>query len=337
MSSPDHPPGSPPGGWSKHATPEDIYYAYRLLLRRPPDSDGFEHYQRLVRRGITLEYLADSFADSDEANEALKPTPVELDGYRVCVQKRDTEFARNILATNDYEPHVRGAVRERVRPGDVVVDIGANVGCIALMAAVLVGEEGLVVAVEPNPDNLRMLYAGIVLNRLHNVRVVPCAAASGSEVVSLSDNRSNTHLLRARPPGPRSVYAQTVSLDESLAWLPRLDLVKIDVEGYEVAAFDGFRNLIERHRPALVVEFNPRCLLDLQQHEPADLVDRILALYPSVRAISTFGDDERFARTADLLAYWRRRNREVTGAGLLPDRLLHFDLVAERGRPRRDP
>ncbi len=337
MSSPDHPPGSPSGGWRRNATPEDVYYAYRLLLGRPPDPAGYAHYQRLVDRGVSLEYLTRSFATSDEAREHLQPTPVDLGDCQVCVQKRDTEFARNILATGDYEPHVRRAVRDRVDAGDVVVDIGANVGCIALMAARRVGAGGLVVAVEPNPDNLQMLYAGIVLNRSDNVRVLPYAASTASQVVSLSDNPSNTHLLAARPPAARSLYAQTVILDESLAWLPRLDLVKIDVEGYEIAAFDGCRNLLERHRPALVGEFNPRCLIELQQHEPAVLLERVLALYPNVRAISAFGDDERFADAADLQAYWNRRNREVTAAGLLPEGLLHFDLVAERDRPRRLP
>ena len=80
-----------------------------------------------------------------------------MGGYQVCVQRRDLEFARNIIATHDYEPHVRRAVRKRIGAGDVVVDVGANVGCIALLAATLVGDEGMVVAVEPNPDNLQML------------------------------------------------------------------------------------------------------------------------------------------------------------------------------------
>lgn len=325
----------PPAGWSKWATAEDVRYAYRLILRRPADPGGLAHYLRLVERGISLEYLAESFAASDEAQEDRLPTPVDLGGYRVCVQKRDAEFGRNILATKEYEPHVRRAVAERLRAGDVVVDIGANVGCIALQAAGIVGREGLVVAVEPNPDNLQMLYAGIVLNGLDNVRVLPHAASAAASVVSLSDNPSNSHVLAAQAPGgPRSVYAQTVALDEALAWLPRLDLVKIDIEGHEIAALDGFATLVARHRPALVVEFNPRCLRKQGEDAPAALLDRILALYPAVRALSAFGDDERFSRTPDALAYWRRRDREIADAGLLPDGMLHFDLIVERNRPR---
>ncbi len=330
-------PDNPSHEWCEHATPEDVYYAYRLFLKRRPDPDGYAHYQRLVAKGLPLESLIRSFAQSDEARADTGPTPVDLGGYQVCVQRRDIEFAQTIIATNDYEPHVRYAIRERLRAGDVAVDVGANVGCIALMAATLVGYTGMVIAVEPNPDNLQMLYAGMVLNGIRNVRVLPHAAAARTEVSSLSDNPSNTHLLAAQVPRPGGVYTQTVVLDEALAWLPRLDLVKMDIEGHEIDAFDGFRTSIAQHRPTLVIEFNPRCLVDMQQRDPADLLDRILALYSSVRATSVFGDNERFSNAADLLDYWHRRNREVTDAGLLPNRMLHFDLVAERGRPRRNP
>ena len=334
MSSPDRQPGGPADGWWEHATLEDVRYAYRLFLKRLPDADGFANYERLVARGLALDDLIRGFANSEEANADRLPLAIDLGGYRVCVQPRDADFARAIIATHDYEPHVRRAVRDRLDPGDVVVDIGANVGCIALLAATRVGEGGSVVAVEPNPDNLQMLYAGMVLNDVANVRVLPHAASVRSEVRSLSRDTSNTNLVATQAPG-RCVYTQTVVLDEVLASLPRLDLVKMDVEGHEIDAFDGFRASIERHRPALVVEFNPRCLMDLERREPAELLDRLLALYPSVRATSAFGDDERFARTADLLDYWRARDREVTAAGLLPAGLLHFDLIAERGRPRR--
>ena len=112
-----------------------------------------------------------------------------------------------------------------------------------------------------------------------------------------------------------------------------LDLVKMDVEGHETPAFDGFRGLIERHRPALVVEFNPTCMIN-EQREPAALLDRILSLYPCVRVTSEHGDDVSFDRASDLLGFWEQRNAELKDARRIPDDSLHFDLIAERGRPR---
>ena len=70
--------------------------------------------------------------------------------------------------------------------------------------------------------------------------------------------------------------------------------MKMDVEGHETLAFDGFRGLIERHRPALVIEFSPTCMINHGQQDPAALLDRILSLYPSVRVTSEHGDDVSF-------------------------------------------
>jgi FkbM family methyltransferase len=187
-----------------------------------------------------------------------------------------------------------------------------------------------VIAVEPNPDNLQLLYRGIVHNGFGNVEVVPHAASNRRSVFSLTGGTSNTHLIRARAPEEGGFFVQSVVLDEALGNLSRLDFVKMDIEGHEPQAIEGFSHLIERHRPVLLVEFNPRCLVDLQQQDPVAFLKQIFALYPRVRVTSAFDDDETFDSADQLMAYWERRNREVTAQKLLPDRLLHFDLVTVR-------
>jgi len=319
--------------WDDRPTEDDVFYAYRLILKRDPDPSGFEHYRRLIAGGLTLDRLIRAFENSDErrerADDECRPTPVDLGGYQVCVQKRDTDFGQAIFHSHDYEPHVRRLIREHVREGDVVVDVGANVGCIAFQAAVLVKTSGLVVAVEPNPDNLRLLYAGLLLNGFTNVRVLPGAASNRTEVISLTGGVSNTHVVAAPPPdGGQAVYAQTFVLDEWLGWLSRLDLLKMDLEGYEPQALGGMERLVSRHRPTLLIEFNPRCLVDLHGHDPRGFLDRLFELYPAFRALDAFGDDVSFERAADLMDFWHRRNQELVSEGRLPDRLLHFDLIS---------
>ena len=325
-----------PGAWDDRPTEADVHYAYRLILKREPDPVGLAHYKKLIAEGLTLDRLIRSFVNSDEhrlrLEDELRPTPVDLGGYQVCVQKRDTDFGQGILASREYEPHVRRAVAEHLRAGDICVDVGANVGCIAFQAATIVGAEGLVVAIEPNPDNLGLLYAGIVLNGFTNVRVLPCAASNRHEVFSLIGGVSNTHVIGALEATLGGQYAQAVVLDEALAWLPRVDFVKMDIEGHEPQAVDGFAQTIDRHRPALLVEFNPRCLLDLQRQDPLAFLARLFAWYPRLQVVTAFGDDVTFDRPAALWTFWQRRNREITEAGVLPDRLLHFDLVAPRQR-----
>lgn len=325
----------PPPAAEDRATEADILYLYRLILKRDPDPAGLAHYRRLVTEGVSLDSLIRSFVNSDEhrlrMDEEATPTPVDLGGYQVCVQKLDTDFGQAIFHSHQYEEHVRQAAREHLKAGDVCVDVGANVGAIAFLAATIVGAHGRVIAVEPNPDNLQLLYRGIVLNGFSNVEVLPFAASNRRAVFSLTGGTSNTHLIGARPVDEGGAFVQSIVLDEALAGLPRLDFVKMDIEGYEPPAFEGFSTLIARHRPTLLIEFNPRCLVDLHRQDPSAYLRQIFALYPRVRVISAFADDVTFERADDVMAYWDRRNREVAAQGLLPDRLLHFDLVVPRG------
>ncbi|HEY3043479.1 MAG TPA: FkbM family methyltransferase [Vicinamibacterales bacterium] len=316
------------------ATDEDVFYAYRLILRRDPDPAGLAHYQRLVAQGFSLDRLIRSFINSDEyrlrqADDA-RPTPVDLGGYHVCIQKLDTDFGQGIFHSHKYEEHVRQVTRENLREGDVAVDVGANVGVLTFLAASIVGKTGRVIAVEPNPDNLQLLYRGIVHNRFSNVEVLPHAASNTRTVFSLTGGTSNTHLIAARKPDEGGYFVQSTVLDDALGDLPRLDFVKMDIEGHEPLAFAGFSRLIGRHRPVLLLEFNPRCLIDLQRQDPLAFLKQIFAFYAQVRVTSAFEDDETFDSADNVMEYWERRNREITARKLLPDRMLHFDLVTTR-------
>ena len=306
---PPAPPARP--RWDDVPTEDDLFYAFRLILKRDPDGPALEAYRRHVAAGASLDRIIRTFFNSEEFRfrvlDEWRPTPVDFGAFKVCIQKRDTDFGQAILATREYEPQVRALVAECLREGDVCVDVGANVGVMAFQAATIVKDRGLVVAVEPNPENLRLLYAGIVLNGFTNVRVLPLAASNRAEVLSLTGGISNTHVVTARDlEAGGGVYAQA-------------------------GALDGLRALVARHRPTLLVEFNPRCLEDLHGQSPRALLDDLFSLYPRLRAVSAFGDDETFERAADLMAFWEGSNREVAAEGRLPDRLLHFDLVAPRG------
>jgi FkbM family methyltransferase len=259
---------------------------------------------------------------------------VDLGGYHVCIQKLDTDFGQGIFHSHKYEEHVRQAARDNLREGDVAVDVGANIGALAFLAASIVGKTGRVIAVEPNPDNLQLLYRGIVHNGFTNVEVLPHAASNARTVFSLTGGTSNTHLIGAREPEEGGHFVQSIVLDEALGDLPRLDFVKMDIEGHEPQALEGFARLIGRHRPVLLVEFNPRCLVDLQRRDPLAFLKQIFAFYPRVRVISAFEDDETLDSAEKVMGYWEERNREITARKLLPDRMLHFDLVAKSSMTR---
>jgi len=318
----------------ERATESDVYAAYRLILGREPDVAGLRHYRELVADGLPRTALAHAFLHSEEHHQQLQQehrageVAVDLGGYQVMVDRSDPDFGADIAHWRIYEEPVRQALREQLTADDICLDVGANVGVMTFLAATVVGPHGRVIAVEPNPDNIQLLYRGLLLNRLDNVEVLPLAASDRRSVFALSGH-SNSELQNAGPPDANHRLVQAAALDDLLGDLPRLDLVKLDIEGSEPAALRGLERLVTTYRPTLLVEFNPRCLTR-RGEDPSAFAERLLELYPTVRAISHFGDDERFRRAGDLLSFWRRRADEVTAAGRLPQDLLHFDLVTER-------
>ena len=331
----------PPTKWSHRVTMADVEYAYRLFLRREVEEIGYRHYEGEVKRGMTLDRLAAAFMEADEFKRLCRVDvqTVDLGGYSVCLDAKDTDFAPGILFNHDYEPHVRAAIRGLFQPGQTFVDIGANIGCISLLAASIAGPEGRVIAFEPNPNNLQRLYGGIVLNGFTNVKVMPYAVSDRPATFSLSGGTSNTTVTEARGVDTATVYAQAVVPDDELAHLPAIDFIKIDIEGHEPHALAGCTRLIEKHNPTLLTEFAPRCLGEIEHLDPRDYLRQVFALYPRVRAITHYGDDAEFDGPDAVMDYWHRRNAELVAEGKLPDGMLHFDLIATRPKPavRVDP
>lgn len=179
-------------------------------------------------------------------------------GIRMHIDPADRIERR--FAIRSYERPLLRYLKRTLRPGDVVVDGGAHVGYIALHAAIAVGNGGVVVAVEPDPQNIERLRANIDLNRLP-VRV---------EQAALSDQVGSARFTRDLTPGETgwgSLLADasehsdmldvaTTTIDAIAARLPgqRVAVIKLDVQGTEYDALIGGSETLQRHRPAVIVE-----------------------------------------------------------------------------------
>jgi len=325
-----------PHASGRQATESDIYYAYRLILKREPDPSGLEHFRRRVRAGLPLPEMVNDFLRSDEFHDRMEAERlselrrVDLGGYELLVPAADPDFGAIISGYRTYEEPVRQALRDELRAGDVCLDVGANIGAMSFLASSIVGASGLVIAVEPNPDNVQVLCRTIRMTGAANVMVLPIAASDARRVFSLT-GRSNTSLMPPREAvAGGGHFVQSIPLDDLLAGLPRLDFVKMDVEGHEPPALRGLARLLSRHRPGLLVEFNPACLAR-QDQDPQDCLRLVFDVQPRVRALSAFGDDETLTRPEEVWSLWTRRAAELASAGAIGDGSLHFDLVAARG------
>ena len=165
----------------------------------------------------------------------------------------------------EHEPEVQTTLSAMVRPGDIVYDIGAHVGSIALGAARLVGPTGKVVAFDGDPGNIRRLQENSARNRLESsLQVVHAAVWShtAAQGISFRRARAGTSQGGVEAGGHRPVLADgeiihvpAVTLDDFVAaGAPPPHLIKIDVEGGECEVLRGATNLFRTRRPFLIVE-----------------------------------------------------------------------------------
>lgn len=151
-----------------------------------------------------------------------------------------------------------GLLHDWVKPGDWVIDIGANIGYYTKRFSELVGPRGRVIAFEPVPTTFSLLAANTLLFAHQNVTLINAAVsdklcAVGMSVAKAStglDNYHEAHLSRIEDSAV-SVLAITV---DSLAIDHRIAVVKVDTEGHEASVLAGMRKLIEASRPVLIVE-----------------------------------------------------------------------------------
>lgn len=206
--------------------------------------------------------------------------PVQVQGHRMVLSPPG-EYAAPDLVADRYEPGTTRLFRELLEPGQTVIDIGAHAGYYTLLAARAVGATGRVIAFEPAPRNLALLRQNVAQNGYAEiVTVVPSAVSNavGRQTLLLSGFDTGFHSLQQ--VGPRrkgadgGVVVETTTVDAYLVGLgwPRVDLVKLDIEGGETAALRGMRGLTAR-TPGLrlVVEFCPWILRALSMDPAAFL------------------------------------------------------------------
>jgi FkbM family methyltransferase len=176
-------------------------------------------------------------------------------GYRICVSPN--AHLGYLLGT--AESHLQRAIRMCVTAGDMVYDIGANLGYVSLSLAKRVGPNGHVAAFEPVPRNIELFRLNIELNKLRNIRLIECAASdkSGEAIIRLAENLATASMVWHRNnPAAAEFSIKTIAIDDLVASgdLAHPAFVKIDVEGAEGFVLLGMRRTLADSKPVLFVE-----------------------------------------------------------------------------------
>jgi FkbM family methyltransferase len=206
---------------------------------------------------------------------------ISCQGCRLYVDPMDVGIVPHLLADGVYEPRTTALFKSLLKPGMVVLDIGANFGYYGLIAAQVVGSTGKVYALEPEPNNFRLLVNNIKLNGFSNIIPLQLALSNeeGKATLFLDKTNLGAHSIRHRNVTADGglVEIETARLDDfvqSRMETQRVDLITMDVQGAEGLVFDGADQTLRKNDLKILMEFWPYGLKNLGT-DPRDLIRKL--------------------------------------------------------------
>jgi FkbM family methyltransferase len=242
-----------------------VWRFYSLLLAATNRSG-----LRQSRLGERCFSLANAFAKwAVRTLLVLRHKPVSIRGQKMYLASNSsTNVGLTLqLVLGQYEEGTTRLFEHLLKPGMIVMDVGAHVGYYTLLAASRVGPTGRVYAFEPASGNLTLLRRNIEANGFKNVCIVPELAFSHAGPVRFYLNPwgSDRHSVWQQNSGPGAtvVEVQATTIDDFLEkeGCPAIDLLKMDIEGAEPAALKGMRQSLARNAiQHMLIEFSPLVL-----------------------------------------------------------------------------
>lgn len=238
---------------------DKVQVAATLYIEDPLPEPGLVN---LVHRWHT------SAGHSSPSAPTLPPKGAEWQSVKLFTGRPfwvDRADSLNIAATGNFEPVETALLQALIRPGDQVLDIGANMGYYTALLADWVGAEGMVHAVEPDPDNFALLDANTQdFQRKGRVRLHALALSEATGTAKLFRSKDNVgmHRLYDSICCDGSFTEVPVCRGDDLALAP-LDFIKIDIEGYEIFALRGLNNtLANSPNIKILCEFSPISMME---------------------------------------------------------------------------
>lgn len=195
----------------------------------------------------------------------FKPDFVMVGRNKVYIDKDDRVVSLALILNGVWEEFETEVFKKNLKKGDVVLDIGANIGYHTLIAAEIVGKTGKVYAFEPDNKNFLILKRNVEVNGYKNVVLVNKALSNkngqGKLFLSSEDNHGDFRIFGSGD-GRKSVEIDLITLDSFFGnRIPKVDVIKMDVQGAEALVFMGASKVLKANKKLkLFTEFWPKAL-----------------------------------------------------------------------------
>ncbi len=209
------------------------------------------HNAKNGRRLAKLMAIAVAFTRNPIRTKTINGITYELDLREV--------IDSSLYFTSTYEVKIDQLFEKYVKPGSTVIDIGANIGLHTLRSALLTGDKGKVIAIEPSTWAINKLRRNLELNPLlsSSVTILKVALGAQPQKSSTIGFQSSYRLSGRNQVSPEVVDVLTLDQAIQQSELYLIDVIKIDVDGHEVGILFGSISSLSKFLPTLIVEFTP--------------------------------------------------------------------------------
>jgi FkbM family methyltransferase len=206
----------------------------------------------------------------------------EYKGVKLTLPTKDTTIVPSILG-GYFESLELDFFARAAAGSNVVLDVGANVGLYSCVAGTNVPPQGVVYAFEPITENVAYFQKNLLNNGLRNVEIYQLAMGEGEgelEIFVSSESIATHSASSSHSGGDSTVTVPMTSIDAFVEskGIERVDLLKIDVEGYDGYVLRGSVKTIESHRPTIFIEYDPNALRECG-FEPDAFAELLFANY----------------------------------------------------------
>lgn len=176
--------------------------------------------------------------------------------FKIIIDPKNGYLDEQVFAKKLYEPHIVKEFVNNISPGDVCLDVGANIGHHALIMAQAVGEKGIVHAFEPIPFIRNQMIESIKLNDINTINIISEALSDKNGEMSLYINNDNVGSSSLVNKGNGATIPVTLKTLDSYNF-NHVDFIKIDVEGFEFNVLKGGERTIAQLHPKILFEYSP--------------------------------------------------------------------------------
>ena len=165
------------------------------------------------------------------------------------------ELIDNKVFYGNWEHETTSIFKRMIKPGMVVLDVGANMGYYTLLAAKLTGGIGRVIAFEPTSGGLKRLKKNILLNNFKNIIIENVGLSNENKKIKSKIRHS---WKRSGLVEPKEDIMEMIKLDDYIEKndIDNIDFIKVDVDGYEYQFLKGAKKTLQRYKPVLCMEIS---------------------------------------------------------------------------------